>query len=83
MAVRTGALRPSRARTLADAADEWLAGARRGEVRNRSGDPYKPSAVRAYEQDLRLRVLPTLGARKLGEVTRADLFGLVHPLGRC
>ena len=80
VAVRTGALRPSTTRTLADAAAEWLAGARRGEIRNRSGDPYKPSTIRAYEQNLRLRVLPALGTRKLGDVTRADLSRLVERL---
>jgi hypothetical protein len=32
---------------------EWLGAAGGGRVRNRSGDPYKPSALRGYEQALR------------------------------
>jgi len=39
----------------------------------RSGDRYKPSALRGYEQALRLRVLPELGGKRLREITRADL----------
>ena len=41
--------------------NEWLDGAREGRIRTRSGDPYKPSAIRSYERALRLRVLPDLG----------------------
>ncbi len=43
--------------TLREAADAWLAGARDGLIRTRSGDPYKPSVIRSYDQVLRLRVL--------------------------
>jgi integrase len=71
-ALRAGRLSAPTRTTLNEAAAAWLDGARRGEVRNRSGDPYKPSAIRAYEQNLRLRVLPAYGARRLGDVTRAD-----------
>ena len=38
---------------------------------------YKPSALRGYEQALRLRLLPALGAHRLSEFTRADLQRLV------
>lgn len=58
---------------LRDAADEWLMGARDGSIRNRSGDVYKPSAIRGYEQALRIRILDDFGGRKLSEITRADL----------
>src|SRR5687767_11559928 len=51
---------PSKLR-LHEAADAWLAGARDGMIRNRSGDPFKPSVLRSYEASLRLHVLPTLG----------------------
>src|SRR5262245_52053443 len=44
--------------TLREAAATWLEGARAGTVHNRSGDPYKPGAIRSYEKALRLRVLP-------------------------
>ena len=45
---------------------------------NRSGDPYKPSVLRGYEQALRLRILPELGALKLSAIRRADLQDLVE-----
>jgi hypothetical protein len=59
--LRRGSLRASSAMTLAEVAEAWLAGAADGSIRNRSGDVYKPSAVRGYEQALRLRVVPKLG----------------------
>ena len=64
VAARRGGLRSSNG-TVREAADEWLAGAQAGAVRNRSGDIYKPSALRGYEQALRIRVLPELGSVKL------------------
>jgi len=48
--------------TLSQAADESLSAAQAGLVRNRSGDPYKPSALRGYEQALRARLLPPSAA---------------------
>src|SRR4051794_19248886 len=72
-AVRKGALRVASPTTLHEAAEAWLAGARDGSIRTRSGDPYKPSAIRGYEQALRTRILPDLGAAKLSEVTRGDV----------
>ena len=72
-----GGLRAPTATTLRDAAEIWLASAERGAIRTRSGDVYKPSAVRGYEQALRLRLLPPLGAHKLSEIGRADLQRLV------
>jgi integrase len=65
---------------LGEAADAWLAGARAGVIRTRSGDPFKPSALRTYEQGLRLRILPELGRVKLSELTRNDLQDLVDRL---
>jgi len=63
--------------TLEQAADAWLAAARDGVARNRSGDRYKPSAIRGYEQALRLRLLPDLGAVRLADLERRDLQALV------
>jgi hypothetical protein len=60
-ALRSGTLSANRGPTLREAADDWLMAARAGVVRNRSGEPYKPSAIRGYEQNLRKRVLPVLG----------------------
>jgi hypothetical protein len=56
------------------------AAAAAGAVRNRSGDVYKPSALRGYEQALRLRVLPALGAIRLDEIRRGDIQALVDRL---
>ena len=72
---------PSR-RTLREAADEWLAGAKAEPptVLNRSGHPYKPSVVRGYEHDLKAYVLDELGGLRLSEVRRADLQALVDRL---
>jgi integrase len=76
-AIRRGTMRAPSALTLREAADAWLAGARDGSARNRSGDRYKPSAVRGYETSLRLRLLPALGAAKLSAIQRADVQDLV------
>jgi Phage integrase, N-terminal SAM-like domain len=63
--------------TLREAAKAWQEGAESGLIRTRSGDPYKPGAVRAYEKSLRLRVLPELGHRRLSDITRHDLQDIV------
>ncbi len=69
-ALRAGALRATRQVMLAEAAEEWLAGARDGTIRNRSGDDYKQSTIRAYEKELQRRVLPVFG--NAGSPTFAD-----------
>jgi integrase len=76
--LRHGTLRAAGGVTLRQAADEWLAAAEAGLVRNRSGDPYKPSALRGYEQSLRARILPALGGVKLGDIRRSDVQRLVN-----
>jgi integrase len=78
--IRAGTLSGAPVPTLAEAADAWVTRARSGAIRNRSGDIYKPSAVRGYEQALRLRVLPELGRLRLSDVRRADLQGFVDRL---
>ena len=76
--LRSGTLRAAGGVTLRAAADEWLAAAEAGIVRNRSGDVYKPSALRGYEQSLRARLLPGLGGAKLADIRRSDVQRLVH-----
>jgi integrase len=49
-------------------------------IRTRSGDTYKPGAIRAYEKSMRLRVLPRLGARKISDIGRNDLQDIVDDL---
>jgi integrase len=76
-ALRKGAMRRPVRRKLKDAAAEWLRGAEDGSIRNRSGDRYKPSAVRGYHRALRLRVLPALGDALLSDIQRNDLQDFV------
>jgi integrase len=72
-AVRDGTLRAPTPTTLREAASAWLECARDGSIRNRAGDPFKPSTVRIYEAALRLRVLPELGSCRLSDIRRVDL----------
>jgi len=67
---------------LTEAVEAWLAAMRAGQVRNRSGDDYKPSAICGYEQALRLRVLPVLGYLRLNEVQPRDVQLMVDGLVR-
>jgi integrase len=73
--LRRGELRAPTAITLAAAAEQWLAGARAGSIRTRSGDEYKPSTIRSYEQALRGHadgtggLLHELGRLRLSDVT--------------
>jgi integrase len=79
-ALRKGTLAAPTKRTLHEAAAAWLEGARAGIVRTRSGDRYKPSAIRAYDQALRGYVLPDLGALRLSEIQRRDVQRLADEL---
>src|SRR4051812_27014432 len=63
--VDQGTLRTPSRRTLADAAGAWIQGAEAADIRNRSGQPYKPATLRGYYQALNTYVLPVLGSRKL------------------
>lgn len=79
-AMRRGTLSAALAPTLAEASETWVAGARSGAIRNRSGDPYKPCVIRGYEQAMRLRVLPVLGKQRLNDIRRRDLQDLVDAM---
>jgi integrase len=80
VALRRGELRAPTPTTLREAAEAWLDGARDGRITTRSGERYKPSAVRSYETALRLRVLPELGDVKLADIRRVDLQEFVDGL---
>ena len=71
--LRRGTMRAPTQTTLRQAWEVWQTGAKEGAIRTRSGDQYKPSALRSYEQAMRLHVLPDLGAVKLSEVSRVML----------
>jgi integrase len=79
-AVRDRKLRAPSSRTLRQEVDEWLAGARAGEIRNRREERYKPAVLRNYEASLRLRVLDELGDRRLADIDHADLLDLKERL---
>ncbi len=79
-ALQKGTLRAPTRTTLAEAAEDWLVAARAGIARTRSGDPYKPSALRSYEQALRTKVLPDLGKLRLSCVDRVVVQDLVDRL---
>jgi integrase len=75
--VKHGRMRAPTPLTLREAAERWLKLAKAGIVRNRSGDEYKPSVLRGYEELLELRLLPELGSARLSELARPDLQLLV------
>ncbi len=79
-ALNQGRMRAATSTTLREAAGAWLEGARAGAIRNRSGDLYKPSAIRGYDRALRLRVLDELGAKRLSDIHRGDLQRFVERL---
>jgi integrase len=68
-----GGLRAPKPTTVREAWETWHEGARTGMIRNRSGDPYKPSALRSYAGAMRRHVLPELGAVRLTDLSRPDL----------
>jgi integrase len=77
--LRRRELRAPSAMTFSDAAEQWLAGVRVGYIRTRSGDRYKPSTIRSYEQALRGSrdgnggLLRSLGSIKLLDLTLDDM----------
>lgn len=80
VAVRKGTLRAPVAMTVAEAAADFIAGARDGRILDRAGTRYKPSSIRNYDGWLRRYVLPTLGESRIGDVRRADVQDLVDAL---
>jgi integrase len=80
VAVRKHLLRAPTTITVEQAADAWLEGARKGLIRTRAGDRYKPATLRAYETGWRLRVKPVIGPMRLSAVSRTDLQDLVDGL---
>jgi integrase len=79
-AIRRGTLRAPIAVTVREAGDALIEGMRSGAVRTRSGDRYKPSAIRGYDAALRDRIVPILGGKRLGDVQRRDVQNLADDL---
>ena len=80
--LQAGTLSAHRGPTVREAAAEWLAGIESGAIRNRSGRPYKPSAVSGYRRDMENRIVPTFGATRLAELTLPDVQLWADTLGR-
>jgi integrase len=78
--VRRGTLRAPANTSVAEAADELVAGMKSGRVRTRSGDPYKPSAIRSYEAALRDHIIPHLGRTRLADVQHRDVQRIADDL---
>jgi integrase len=76
VSLRRGDLRAPTTHTLREAAREWLDAAEAGVIRTRSGDAYKPSALRTYRLALRAHILPRLGHLRLSAVTRNHVQAL-------
>ena len=51
-----------------------------GRVRTRSGDVYKPSAIRSYEAALRDHIVPRIGRTRLGDVQHRDVQRIADDL---
>jgi integrase len=80
VSLRRGDLRAPTAQTLRQAAQEWIDLAETGVIRTRSGDTYKPSALRTYRMALRAHILPRLGHLRLSAVTRHHVQDLADHL---
>ena len=59
------------------AASNWLAAAKAGTVRTRSGTPFKPAALRSYEDSIRRFLAPRLGRTRLADITRTDIQDVI------
>jgi len=71
VALDAGIIKADKGITISEAAAIYIAGMKDGSIRSRKGEPYKPSARRGYERCLRRRIVPALGALRLGGVTAA------------
>lgn len=78
--VRRGTLRAPSHTTVGEAAEDLVAGMRTGRVRTRSGDVYKPSAIRSYEAALRDHILPRIGRTRVGDVQHRDVQRMADDL---
>ncbi len=78
--VHDGKRRAPSSRTLREAWTVWLESAKAGTIRTRSGDPYKPSALRSYDLGMQARVLPVFGSSKVSALELHDLQDLADQL---
>jgi integrase len=62
---------------VAEASRAWLAAARKGVIRTRSGEIYKPGVLRGYSQAFEAKIIPEFGNLRVSAVTRNDVQDLV------
>jgi integrase len=79
-AVSRGGMRASTPTTVREAGIAYIAGMRDGTIRNRSGEPYKPSVIRGYERALEQRIYREFGPVKLSELNGGTLQAYVDRL---
>lgn len=75
--VARGKMRAPTSATIADEARSWIDRLDRGDIRTRSGRPYKPSVARLYRRDLERFVLPALGGIRVSQLRRRDVQELL------
>jgi integrase len=78
--VRRGTMRAPANTSVEESAEALVAGMKSGRVRNRSGDCYKPSAIRSYEAALRDHIVPQIGRTRLADVQHRDVQRIVDDL---
>lgn len=78
--IRQGTFRPGRKVTIRQAFAELFADMRSGVARNRSGEPYKPSVIRSYEQLAENVIIPAFGSAYPSDVRGSDVQRLVGRL---
>jgi integrase len=78
--VRRGTVRAPAHTTVCETAEALVAGMKSGRIRTRSGDLYKPSAIRSYEAALRDHIVPRLGRTRLADVQHRDVQRIADDL---
>jgi integrase len=76
-AISKGAMRAPTKKTIREAGDALIAGMESGEIRQRSGERFKPKTIRGYRQALRDHVYPEIGSARLSLLATSHLQGLV------
>jgi len=78
--LRRGTLRAPSVITLRQEAEDWLERATAGVIRTRSGDAYKPAALRAYRFALNRHLLPRFGNVRLSALTPVMLQDFIEQM---
>ena len=69
-------LNPPTKQTVQETAGAMLEAMEAGQIRNRSGDQYKPSVIRSYRGSLRRYILPRIGHARLSDLNRNQVQDL-------